>query len=658
MTASSEWQVGEQPSNATEESQVAPASDLFDGELLPEELIAIYNETVGEGTAPEGHPSEEIPTLPPQSDKTAPEVTSNSEKAVDSTHPGARVAETAARLDGMGVFESSSSYNDLTTLLTPSGKPSCESANKEQSQPGKVPGTAGQTIQDISAKTPLPAASIPVTTHPAVAANTGSKRKAVMALEPSKAKKPVAGAGPALTNPGVRATPTVVSAASKPPTVQASHNTLTRAVPAPLTATTSTPSAPNPTPVSSNPAVAPKKPATGSSRSTHKKTSATVPETAVSAPKAQPPKAATEADFKTVAQAAVSSLILSTKNGEVPSGESETGGQGINTTTAHIKALTGSNWVAACSGTGAAAVTAGGSPATVAADAKANNRSKRQNLTADERARQNRDRNREHARNTRLRKKAYVEELKRTLTELVAQRDKSELDKRQAAQREVEQREVRFRVIEEFLKLRGRNETNYASWAAILDSNFSLTLPATDFRAMVDGGTAAEANCGPCMKLEKIFSGVHEAMNEANSFTLFLQSLGGKSEASQCAPVAFVYNCDRNNFFMDDSHAVLDWGAATVGVTKRGSQNELSVRGSIRASFCPASNKLLSANIMFDTGAVLSQLQEFMSIPKTAYEAEAQAASNRADAILDSLQMPQLDTPTIVPQGESSDEGP
>jgi hypothetical protein len=40
-----------------------------------------------------------------------------------------------------------------------------------------------------------------------------------------------------------------------------------------------------------------------------------------------------------------------------------------------------------------------------------NNRARRQYLTPDERARQNRDRNREHARNTRLHKKAYVEEL-------------------------------------------------------------------------------------------------------------------------------------------------------------------------------------------------------------------------------------------------------
>ncbi|CAM9795798.1 unnamed protein product, partial [Hapterophycus canaliculatus] len=42
---------------------------------------------------------------------------------------------------------------------------------------------------------------------------------------------------------------------------------------------------------------------------------------------------------------------------------------------------------------------------------------KRAVLSKEERAKQNRDRNREHARNTRLRKKAFVEELKKQVRE-------------------------------------------------------------------------------------------------------------------------------------------------------------------------------------------------------------------------------------------------
>lgn len=151
----------------------------------------------------------------------------------------------------------------------------------------------------------------------------------------------------------------------------------------------------------------------------------------------------------------------------------------VDTSTEHVKALTGSNWVAVCGG------------GHIIGDSSSQNnndklnRARRSNLTPDERARQNRDRNREHARNTRLRKKAYVEELKATLSALVTQRDAAELEKRHASQRELEQREVRFRVLEEFLKLRGRNEANAARWAAILEDKFTLTMPVVSFRSMV-----------------------------------------------------------------------------------------------------------------------------------------------------------------------------
>jgi hypothetical protein len=240
-------------------------------------------------------------------------------------------------------------------------------------------------------------------------------------------------------------------------------------------------------------------------------------------------------------------MNVSSTNGTTSKAPSEFDIQ-VDISTDHVKALTGSNWVSVCAGGDDAASTGSQN-----ASDKMNNRSRRQNLTPDERARQNRDRNREHARNTRLRKKAYVEELKRTLTALVSQRDAAEVEKRHASQRELEQREVRFRVIEEFLKLRGRNETNPARWAAILESNFTLTLPITDFRHMVHSGDNNQ-------KLEQVLTGVAEIMNDSKLCSSFLQSLGkGHSE------ISLVYNCDRKNFFMDNCIALLEFTASTHG---------------------------------------------------------------------------------------------
>lgn len=266
--------------------------------------------------------------------------------------------------------------------------------------------------------------------------------------------------------------------------------------------------------------------------------------------------APTEADFKSVAQAAVSNLILNAGSKTAdsvkkPSNTSKDSfSEKIDTSTEHIKALTGTNWVAVCEG--------GGGGSSNASVDKTNNRARRQNLTPDERARQNRDRNREHARNTRLRKKAYVEELKRTLTALVSQRDSAELEKRHSAQRELEQREVRFRVVEEFLKLRGRNELNYARWAAILEDSFTMTLPITDFREM------ATNDRGP---FEQRLVGVSQAMADSSHLASFLQGLGKGCQASEM--ISFVYDCDRKNFFMDNCTAVLNWTASTHGLIQQ-----------------------------------------------------------------------------------------
>jgi hypothetical protein len=393
----------------------------------------------------------------------------------------------------------------------------------------------------------------------------------------------------------------------------------------------------------------------------------------------------TEADFKSVAQAAVNNLIMnvgsnknttttinaktgdnkskkesSSSSKSVCSSSSTSSSSSttptifkssrVDTSTEHVKALTGSNWVAVCGGGSNSSINTGGD---VGGDTNNNNnstnqnpndkncnRARRSNLTPDERARQNRDRNREHARNTRLRKKAYVEELKATLSALVTHRDAADLEKRHASQRELEQREVRFRVLEEFLKLRGRNEANPARWAAILEDTFHLTLPVTKFRDMVRSNGEDNNN----KSHEQVLTGVTEVMNDSNLCSTFLQSLNGKGLTSEI--IALTYNSDRNDFFMDNCVAMLDWSATTSGST-----NELIVKGQIRAKFCPASNKLISAVMRFDTGAVISQVNCIAKIKESsevdAAEAAAQYAANEADALLDSLQMPHFEVPTI-----------
>jgi hypothetical protein len=407
-------------------------------------------------------------------------------------------------------------------------------------------------------------------------------------------------------------------------------------------------------------------------------------------------KELTEHDFRGVAQAAVKNLMMSVggKSGSapvttpaaavaaaptpaaVPSASTKPTVLGpdkkpINTSSSHIAALTSANWVQACSegvdDVSQAAALAAAAAANDPAQCKAA-RARRANLTPDERARQNRDRNREHARNTRLRKKAYVEELKKTLTELVAQRDAAELERRHEAQRDLEVREVRFRVMEEFLKLRsqGDNPNLLTRWSAIMEDGFTLTIPRTDYRPTVVSQTpmrravsidaTASASILSRDSLEQVLKGPNEVMEDASNLASFVNTFGNNS--SNAGPVRFAYHCERKNFMMDGVNAILHWTASTAGAVAKGAPSEMVVKGMMKANFSPASNKLNYAELLFDTGRVTSQtrslittptvvttsqiLSSALSVTDKTTSADVDMAVNDADALLDSLQMPHV----------------
>jgi hypothetical protein len=93
-------------------------------------------------------------------------------------------------------------------------------------------------------------------------------------------------------------------------------------------------------------------------------------------------------------------------------------------------------------------------------------------------------------------------------------------------------------------------------------------------------------------------------------------------------------------------------------------QSELVLKGILRGKFSPASNKLLSASMSFNTGCIHTQIPRIVNtqvkMETTEYvvdaAAAAQTAANQADAILDSLQMPCMPTSvvTVVPNSYAS----
>ena len=109
-------------------------------------------------------------------------------------------------------------------------------------------------------------------------------------------------------------------------------------------------------------------------------------------------------------------------------------------------------------------------------------KSRRNDATSDDRARQNRDRNREHARSTRLRKKAYVQKLKELVEGLHAERTEEVRQRRVAVQHLAEKQNVRRAVVRSFLRSHSNFETDDRRWKTILEEDFWLKQPVTPYR--------------------------------------------------------------------------------------------------------------------------------------------------------------------------------
>ena len=95
-----------------------------------------------------------------------------------------------------------------------------------------------------------------------------------------------------------------------------------------------------------------------------------------------------------------------------------------------------------------------------------------------------RDRNRNNAKATRVRKKAYVNKLKELLDGLHAERNEDARIRRVAVRRLAEIQDLRRRVVRTFL----RNHAVYGcsdrtGWATILEENFSMKQPVTPYRS-------------------------------------------------------------------------------------------------------------------------------------------------------------------------------
>jgi len=129
----------------------------------------------------------------------------------------------------------------------------------------------------------------------------------------------------------------------------------------------------------------------------------------------------------------------------------------------------------------------------------------------------NRERNREHARSTRLRKKAYIQKLKDMAQGLRAVQTKEIRDRRQSMQNIMNVQKVRRAVVQTALDYHSKNEKDPSKWNVVLESSFWMKEPITPFRSF--RSSEIDRDC-------RIVRGVDAMICDAASIAVMVERIG------------------------------------------------------------------------------------------------------------------------------------
>lgn len=236
-------------------------------------------------------------------------------------------------------------------------------------------------------------------------------------------------------------------------------------------------------------------------------------------------------------------------------------------------------------------------------------------MTTEEKAKANRDRNREHARNTRLRKKAYLEKLKKTVDELCRERDSLVNERAGAASVLVEVNNKRKEAVVNFFAIRTSADRRRELWANIVDETcFTFLLPVTPYRSF----PASEVQVSKC---QRTIMGIEGIMADSASLHVLLNSLVDRSRFPH-ASILFRYTIQLEDAVVSGNQMMARWVMSTTNAVQCGAKMDIVKQGMLCCKF-NANNKITSVELIFDVMALMLQLKQaagadtFSVIPNT-----------------------------------------
>lgn len=239
------------------------------------------------------------------------------------------------------------------------------------------------------------------------------------------------------------------------------------------------------------------------------------------------------------------------------------------------------------------------------------------------------EKNREHAKNTRMRKKTYIESLKDEVRVLSEGREKTENTQRFQLAQKAEQANNHKSTLSTFLAYRTSGEQNYGLWAELLDDDFTMVLPITPYRSF----SPAEVCDG-----SRTVEGIDGVIRDTASVSVMMRSVGLPLNDGSCVSAQF-YSLSQETF-NSNTRLMCPFYMCTENAMERGAKCEITKYGMLSASFrADEPTKLQSVEMTFDVMAIMQQLRrasgsdEFRVVPNT-FRVAADASPHEARVII------------------------
>eukprot|EP00981_Chlorochromonas_danica_P014481 scaffold8015_cov165-Ochromonas_danica.AAC.39 len=222
---------------------------------------------------------------------------------------------------------------------------------------------------------------------------------------------------------------------------------------------------------------------------------------------------------------------------------------------------------------------------------------------------QARAKNREHAKNTRLRKRMYIESLRESIKKISDERENIDRDRKAALGRFAEQVSIKKAMLQEFLSLRSTGSTDVSKWSKMLEENFILV-----------------------MEGQRVVKGFDRLLRDQSSLKVMTLSMlpptsssVGDSERSGDDSLdygAVEWKASADEIIVSDENIMCRWEMTTVNACVRGARFELAKMGMLKAVFS-SNSRLVYVEEIFDVMGFMQQLRrasgraDFIVVPNT-----------------------------------------